>query len=247
MSSENSPETPHTPPAPNLSGFGRTRGSSLGGLVGGAPPSPAAVSPSPTAPPQTSPQPAPTAPERAAPQPAAATAPEPAPSAVGSRDTPPAGPPDLQVDVDDPTALTVSPTVLSVPDPLMRRFEKARRNADSNTELVLDALRAHLNELPQLVAQARRPSTAGGEGEPFPWRSTGRTGRRAAGKVHRVQLPIRPLAGELKVIDRLVGWVQEEIGAASRSLGGKTNRSEVVGAALDAYLPAERRGKSTIA
>lgn len=148
------------------------------------------------------------------------------------------GPPDLSVDADDPAALVVSPTVLSVPEPLMRRFERARRSADSNTAVVLDALRAHLAELPQLVSAARRPAAAAA-GEPFPWRTSGRAGR--AAKVRRVQLPIRPLAGELQVIDTLVGWVQEQVGGGARSLGGRTTRSEVVVAALDAYLPAERR------
>lgn len=235
MSSDSGTDAPHTPPAPNLTGFGR-RGSQLGGLVGGAAPSSAPVSPA-------APAPSPPPPPPTAPDPAGAATPPPAAVAADPVSVPPAGPPDLSLDMDDSTALTVSPTVLSVPEPLMRRFERARRGADTNTEVVLDALRAHLTELPKLVAQARRPSTSSGEGEPFPWRASTRPARRAAGKVHRVQLPIRPLAGELQVIDRLVEWVQQEIGAASRSLGGKTNRSEVVGAALDAYLPAERRNR----
>ncbi|GIJ28260.1 hypothetical protein Vqi01_34220 [Micromonospora qiuiae] len=150
--------------------------------------------------------------------------------------------PDLSVDPDDPAALVVSPTVLSVPAPLMARFERARRTSTSNTELVLDALRAHLADLPRLVAEARRPAAAAAD-EPFPWRRTSAQ-RRAAGKVRRVQLPIRPLVGELYVIDTLVAWVQEQLGAGSRSLGGRINRSEVVVAALDAHLPADRpRGR----
>ncbi|GAA2712451.1 hypothetical protein GCM10010429_29980 [Micromonospora olivasterospora] len=149
--------------------------------------------------------------------------------------------PDLSVDLDDPAALAVSPTVLSVPAPLMARFERARRNSTSNTELVLDALRAHLADLPRLVAEARRPAAADA-GEPFPWRTSAQRGKTA--KVRRVQLPIRPLAGELQVMDTLVGWVQQQIGAGPRSLGGRITRSEVVVAALDAQLPADRpRGR----
>jgi hypothetical protein len=131
--------------------------------------------------------------------------------------------PDLSVNSEDPAALVVSPTVLSVPEPLMRRFEKARRSNVTNTGIVLDALRAHLAELPTLVARARQGPVAAASGatEPFPWRAS-------TTKVRRVQLPIRPL-------------VQQEIGAVPRSLGGRTNRSEVVAAALNAYLPAERR------
>ena len=89
------------------------------------------------------------------------------------------------------------------------------------------------------MAAARRPTAAAGPQEPFPWRASNQTGRPA--KVHRVQLPIRPLVGELKVIDTLVHWVQEQIGTGTRSLGGRVTRSEVVAVALDAYLPAGRR------
>ncbi|MBM0235674.1 hypothetical protein JNW91_30255 [Micromonospora sp. STR1_7] len=177
---------------------------------------------------------APAAPARAA---SAPTAEE-----TSTTRAPAAGMPDLSVDLDDPAALAVSPTVLSVPAPLMARFERARRNSSSNTELVLDALRAHLAELPRLVADARRPAAADAS-EPFPWRTSTQR-RTAAAKVRRVQLPIRPLAGELQVIDTLVGWVQQQLGAGPRSLGGRITRSEVVVAALDAHLPADRpRGR----
>jgi hypothetical protein len=147
----------------------------------------------------------------------------------------------MAVDQDDPAALVITPTVLSVPEPLMRRFERTRRSFDSNTAVVLEALRAHANELPQLVARTRRPARATGQQDLFPWRTPTRPIRGATARVRRVQLPIRPLAGELQVIDSLVEWVQQEIGAASRSLGGRVTRSEVAVAALEAYLPPERR------
>ncbi|MEV0944931.1 hypothetical protein AB0I90_31765 [Micromonospora wenchangensis] len=255
----------YTPPAPKLRGFGN-RGSSLAGLVSADRTS--AVSALTT--PATGPL-MPDDTESASHAPAAtraeavpAAAEEPPTAGAGRTEAAPATPtraasvptteetstgrapatgmPDLSVDLGDPAALAVSPTVLSVPAPLMARFERARRNSGSNTELVLDALRAHLAELPRLVADARRPAATDAS-EPFPWRASTQR-RTAAAKVRRVQLPIRPLAGELQVIDTLVGWVGEQIGAGPRSLGGRITRSEVVVAALNAYLPADRpRGR----
>ncbi|MER6757579.1 hypothetical protein ABT235_25735 [Micromonospora echinofusca] len=248
----------YTPPAPQLRGFGR--GSSLAGLVSADRTSAVSALTSPPANPRvpddaesakTAPsdrtQAVPTATET----PSATASPAraetaPAESARSAGEAPagrtrPAGVPDLSIDLDDPAALAVSPTVLSVPAPLMARFERARLSSTSNTELVLDALRAHLADLPRLVAEARRPAAADA-GEPFPWRASAQRGK--AAKVRRVQLPIRPLAGELQVMDALVGWVQQQIGAGPRSLGGRITRSEVVVAALDAHLPVERpRGR----
>jgi hypothetical protein len=257
VSSDNGrPDTvPHTPPAPNLSGFGAKptqRGGSLTNLVTAGTPSTDTPSAPPTAAPTVA---APTQAAEAMPltsaeapatveiSASADAEPEDVPTPKAGTDDALSNLPDLTIDVDDPAALAVTSTVLSVPEPLMRRFEKARTAADTNTAVVLDALRAHLRELPRLVAEARRPTTSNAAaGEPFPWRSSSRSAKGStATKVRRVQLPIRPLAGELQVIDKLVAWVQQEIGVTSRSLGGKTNRSEVVGAALDAYLPAVRR------
>ncbi|MFF3857086.1 hypothetical protein ACFYWL_28770, partial [Micromonospora sp. NPDC002575] len=162
----------YTPPAPKLRGFGN-RGSSLAGLVSAdrtsAVSALTAAATSPRVPDDTeSASPAPATRAEAAPaateEPPAAgagrteaapAAPARAASAPEETSTGPAratGMPDLTVDMDDPAALAVSPTVLSVPAPLMARFERARRNSSSNTELVLDALRAHLAELPRLVA-----------------------------------------------------------------------------------------------
>ncbi|MFY1573307.1 hypothetical protein ACN26Z_00235 [Verrucosispora sp. WMMD703] len=263
MSEQENTDDAYTPPAPKLRGFGG-RGSSLAGLVSADRTSAVSALTAPATSPRTpddaesaSPDPGP----RAEAAPAAAE--EPPVSGAGRAEAVPAVPgpvasapsqeastgrarvtgmPDLSVDLDDPAALVVSPTVLSVPAPLMARFERARRNSTSNTELVLDALRAHLAELPRLVADARRPAAADAS-EPFPWRTSAQR-RTAAAKVRRVQLPIRPLAGELQVIDTLVGWVQQQLGAGPRSLGGRITRSEVVVAALDAHLPTDRpRGR----
>lgn len=259
VNEQDSPNT-YTPPAPKLRGFGR--GSALAGLVSAdRTPAVSALTSTPADPRATDDtesvptvQVAEARTEAAAPageSPASASparteaAPSTARTSGAAMSTssarPVTGLPDLSVDLDDPAAMAVSPTVLSVPAPLMARFERARRSSTSNTELVLDALRAHLADLPRLVAEARRP-TAAAAGEPFPWRTSAQ--RRAAAKVRRVQLPIRPLVGELHVIDTLVGWVQEQIGAGPRSLGGRITRSEVVVAALNAHLPADRpRGR----
>lgn len=258
MSEQDNTST-YTPPAPKLRGFGR--GASLAGLVSAdrtpavaltsTPPDSRVADDTESAPAgevaaarteastPTEEPPAPASPVRTDAAVAAGTSRAETPSTTSNR--PAAGLPDLSVDLDDPAAMAVSPTVLSVPAPLMTRFERARRNTTSNTELVLDALRAHLADLPRLVAEARRPTTAAA-GEPFPWRTSAQ--RRAATKVRRVQLPIRPLVGELHVIDTLVEWVQQQIGAGARSLGGRITRSEVAAAALNAYLPADRpRGR----
>ena len=150
MSEQDSPE--YTPPAPNLKGFGR--GSSLTGLVS-ADRTPASALVSTSSRPavdrraddsaESAPAegvPAQEPPATSARSAAASSAPQAASTSTGERSA--AGVPDLTVDMDDPAAVAVSPTVLSVPAPLMARFERARRTSTSNTELVLDALRAHL-------------------------------------------------------------------------------------------------------
>jgi hypothetical protein len=137
--------------------------------------------------------------------------------------------PDLEVDLDDPTALMVTPTVLSVPNTILLRFEQARLKAPSHTALVLDALRAHATELPALVA-ALRPGPR--PGDLFPYRATpGTTSSERPGP-----LRIRPTAGELAIMDRLTSWVNDEI-RRGRAGVRKVSRSEVVAVALDAYLP----------
>jgi len=146
---------------------------------------------------------------------------------------PASGPPTLAVDVDDASAMIVTPTVLSIGGSIMRRFEAARPSGASHTALVLDALRAHVNELPRLV-ERRRPE--GRPGDLFPWR--GVPGEHS--KDRPEPLRIRPTAGELAVMDALVTWVNSKL---RHSLAGarKASRSEVVAAALDAFLPAVGR------
>jgi hypothetical protein len=143
--------------------------------------------------------------------------------------------PDLEIDLDDPTALLITPTVLSVPNTILRRFEQARMTAPSHTGLVLDALRAHAAQLPDLV-KALRPGPR--PGDLFPYRATP-----GAGSGDRPgPLRIRPTAGELGIMDRLTGWVNDEI-RRGRAGVRKVSRSEVVAVALDSYLPPLRKGR----
>jgi len=158
------------------------------------------------------------------PAPLTATGAAVATAAAGSRALP-----DLNIDLDDPTALMITPTVLSVPNGILRRFEDARRRAASHTALVLDALRAHAAELPDLVLQ-RRPGPR--PGDLFPYRASpgGGSDERPG------PLRIRPAAGELAIMDTLTDWVNAEVGH-NRPGVRKVSRSEVVAVALDAYLP----------
>jgi len=137
------------------------------------------------------------------------------------------------VDLSDPTAHLVSPTVLSVPASIIERFDQARANAPSHTALVLDALRAHVEQLPALILQ-RRP--AGNPKDLFPWRATpGATSTETP-----MPLRIRPTNGELSVMKTLTDWASASI-AKQRPGARPTNRSEMVAAALDAYLPALKK------
>ncbi|GAB4664293.1 hypothetical protein MOKP76_15510 [Mycobacterium avium subsp. hominissuis] len=151
----------------------------------------------------------------------------------------PAPMPQLDIDPADPTAQLVSPTVLSIPASIVKRFERARAHAPSHTALVLDALRAHAHELPDLII-SRRPGPKPGDLFPF---------REAPGRTTQdTPLPvrIRPTKGELAVMKALTDWISATI-AKQRPGTRETNRSEMVAAALDAFLPAtpERRKQPT--
>ncbi len=145
--------------------------------------------------------------------------------------------PSLEVNLSDPTGLMVAATVLSVPGSVMRRFEVARATAASHTGLVLDALRTYANELPDLVL-AERPGPR--KNDLFPWRPSPRSGKLAD---RPEPLRVRPTVGELGIIDSLVGWVNEEL-IRRRPGSRRASRSEVVTAALKAYLPPSTRKAS---
>jgi hypothetical protein len=137
--------------------------------------------------------------------------------------------PKFEIDPTDPTAHMVSPTVLSIPGSIVERFERARANAPSHTALVLDALRAHVGDLPALILN-RRPGLKPGDLFPF---------REAPGRTTTdtpLPLRIRPTKGELAVMKKLTDWASARI-AEQRAGARETNRSEMVAAALDAFLP----------
>lgn len=137
--------------------------------------------------------------------------------------------PDLRIDINVTAALMPKPTVLSMPASVMARFSRVRRDASSHTAVVLDALRATVEDLPDLVDDARPQGRAG---DLFPFRAT-------AAKERRDPLRVRPTVAELAVIDRIVDWVADELGRR-RPGSPRVSRSEVVAAALDAYLPGRR-------
>lgn len=168
--------------------------------------------------------------KRAEPARRQAAASQPAASNVGGGGLPL---PQLDLDLTDPTMMIYSPTVLSVPAVVMLRFEAARPAAASHTALVLDALRAHAAELPDLVL-AKRPGPR--PGDLFPLRAVP-----GGGEPLRPQpLRIRPTVGELRIMDGLTDWVNDEI-RRRRPGGRKVSRSEVVAVALDKYLPESSR------
>lgn len=117
----------------------------------------------------------------------------------------------------------VKPTVLSVEESIVHRFEEARKDAPSHTGLILQALEAQYQALPQLIKD-RRPKPA--EGALFSFRPT----PGEAVPERRLPIRIRPLVAELAVIDQLVEQCQSEVDS-------EVNRSEMIAAALDAHLP----------
>lgn len=137
--------------------------------------------------------------------------------------------PVLDSDLRDPEAQIVSPTVMSIPESIVARFDKARSKAPSHTAVVLNALRKHAHELPTLILD-RRPGP--NPGDLFPWRDAPGD----SGSETPLPLRIRPTKAELKVMKTLQDWSTKQI-RAQRPGARETNRSEMVAAALDAYLP----------
>lgn len=152
------------------------------------------------------------------------------PPATGSRARKRGGRPALDVDPRDPLLRVVTPTVVTVRASVMRRFKQARQNGPKHTDLVLAAIRAHADALPDLV-RARRPQ-APVKDDLFPWRP----GTAAGADEPREHLRIRPLAGEWQVITQLTAWVNDQLDTVAQH-AEEVTRSEVIDAALDEYLP----------
>ena len=153
----------------------------------------------------------------------ATTEPATTPAVVDRQSSPPPAPLQAPMMRAEEHESTVKPTVLSVDESVVHRFEEARKNAASHTGMILKAIEAHYKELPQLI-QSRRPKPA--EGALFSFRP-------APGEVvseRRLPLRIRPLEAELAIIDKLVDQCRIEVDS-------EVHRSELVAAALDAYLP----------
>lgn len=146
--------------------------------------------------------------------------------------------PNLNVDMSAAEAAAISPTVMTIPASVKLRFDLARQTAATHTGMMLDAVRAHAHELPTLVL-GLRPGPPGSD--LFPYRPNP-TGRKSTER--REPLRVRPTVGELAVLDAIVEWVNAEL-RRLRPGTSKTNRSEVVGAALDAELPKKNRKKNT--
>lgn len=138
--------------------------------------------------------------------------------------------PSLDLDLSDPAMMLYSPTVLSIPADVKDRFEVARKAAPSHTGLVLDALRVHAPGLPELVL-AKRPGPR--PGDLFPLRAEAGTG---GSRRPPQPLRVRPLVGELRIMDLLTEWVNSRVQLV-RPGAKKVTRSEVVAVALDAALP----------
>lgn len=139
--------------------------------------------------------------------------------------------PDLDIDWTDPLMHVPMPTRVSVANSVGQRFKAVadQPGQPPQTELILEAVNQHLDRLPQLVLE-RRP-----EERP---QAAGFFLRRAAVQKQEpwVAIYMRPLAGEVEALGRIVEWVSRAIteGHPGRK---KTTRSEVVTAALAASYP----------
>lgn len=170
---------------------------------------------------------------------APATAPRPSPAPRPSErpragEVPPGRAlPDLEIDWTDPLMHVASPTRVSVANSVAARFKAVADQPGSapQTELIMEAVSRHLAQLPELVLK-RRPEE----------RATAAAGffvRRAPVQKAEPWQPVymRPIAGEVEALRRIVDWVNGII-LAGHPGRQKVSRSEVVTAALDAAYPA---------
>lgn len=114
-----------------------------------------------------------------------------------------------------PTPSAVTGTAIYVRPELLEQIRVFRRTTEvTNGDLILDAIEASVDQLPKLVA----PKQVSGDG------MFARTTR--DGHIGKVQLSARLLDENLHVIDELVDQLSAE------------SRSQLIEAALTAYLPA---------
>lgn len=185
---------------------------------------------------------APALPETHAPRPAAEPAPTasseqfpaaPAANSARAETAPTVALPDLSIDWSDPLMHVASPTRVSVANSVVARFKAVadQPGVPPQTELIMEAVSRYLAQLPELVLR-RRPEESGADPAGF-------FVRRAPAQKAEPWLPVymRPMAGEVEALRRIVEWVNGVIldGHPGRQ---KSSRSEVVTAALDAAYPA---------
>ncbi|MCK5756521.1 hypothetical protein EV589_5966 [Mycobacterium sp. BK558] len=143
--------------------------------------------------------------------------------------------PELEIDWTDPLMHVASPTRVSVANSVAARFKAAAEQPGSapQTELIMEAVSSHLADLPELVL-GRRP-------EENATQPSGFFLRRAPVQKAEPVVPVymRPIAGEVEALRRIVDWVNSIIleGHPGRP---KSTRSEIVTAALDASYPSTR-------
>lgn len=145
------------------------------------------------------------------------------------------GLPVLTVDMSRPDSRSPAPTTLNVPASVVDRFEQALPPRTTHAALVFDAVRSHAGDLPELVLK-RRPQPR--KNDPFPLRAAPVEQKRERPGTLRV----RPVQAEMVVLDRLVTWVNRVV-QSSQPGSRRVSRSELVAAALDAYLPPLKKTK----
>lgn len=149
--------------------------------------------------------------------------------------TPPPGRtlPDLEIDWTDPLMHVASPTRVSVANSVAARFKAVADQPGSapQTELIMEAVSRYLAQLPELVLKRRPEERAAAPAGFFV--------RRAPVQKAEPWQPVymRPIAGEVEALRRIVDWVNGII-LAGHPGRQKVSRSEVVTAALDAAYPA---------
>ncbi len=169
-----------------------------------------------------------------APPPPAADPPKPARPAVKApapqqqQAAAPGALPDLSIDWSDPQMHLQASTRLSVPNSVAARFKAVADQPGTapQTQLIMEAVSRHLAQLPTLVLERRPAEQQRFDGFFLPREAVQKAEPWAA-------IYLRPNAGELAALSRIVEWVSATI-TADHPWRKPTNRSELVTAALAA-------------